>query len=471
MRDIDQIYIDGKFVTPHGREQAPLFNPATEEQIGTVRLGDGSDVEAAVSAAKRAFPGFSRASRGARIEFLTRLSAAVSARSEELTTAMTEEYGSPRQFTVASVARASSVFLDMAKVLETYEFRRTIGRAEVEMRPSGIAAAITPWNSNYGFIASKLATAIAAGTTIVIKPSEMSAIQTQLLIECLHAANLPPGVFNIINGTGPVAGAALSAHPDIAKISFTGSTATGRAILRAAADGIKRVTLELGGKSPTLILEDANLDQAIGQALALGFNNSGQACIAGTRILAAESQLEEVLKRLQSAVSAIKVGDSRDPNVQVGPMVSQKQWDRIQDYIRLGQEEGATLLAGGPGRPAGLTRGWFVRPTVFTGVTNQMRIAREEIFGPVLCVIPYRDEAHAIEIANDTSYGLSSYVLSSDVNRARHVAGQLQAGRVTINGAPHEPCAPFGGVKQSGIGREFGVFGLEAFLEPRTVLV
>jgi aldehyde dehydrogenase (NAD+) len=229
--------------------------------------------------------------------------------------------------------------------------------------------------------------------------------------------------------------------------------------------------LELGGKSPTLILEDANLDQAIGQALALGFNNSGQACIAGTRILAAESQLEEVLKRLQSAVSAIKVGDSRDPNVQVGPMVSQKQWDRIQDYIRLGQEEGATLLAGGPGRPAGLTRGWFVRPTVFTGVTNQMRIAREEIFGPVLCVIPYRDEAHAIEIANDTSYGLSSYVLSSDVNRARHVAGQLQAGRVTINGAPHEPCAPFGGVKQSGIGREFGVFGLEAFLEPRTVLV
>ena len=471
MRDIDQIYIDGKFVTPHGREQAPLFNPATEEQIGTVRLGDGSDVEAAVSAAKRAFPGFSRASRGARIEFLTRLSAAVSARSEELTTAMTEEYGSPRQFTIASVARASSVFLDMAKVLETYEFRRTIGRAEVEMRPSGIAAAITPWNSNYGFIASKLATAIAAGTTIVIKPSEMSAIQTQLLTECLHAANLPPGVFNIINGTGPVAGAALSAHPDIAKISFTGSTATGRAILRAAADGIKRVTLELGGKSPTLILEDANLDQAIGQALSLGFNNSGQACIAGTRILAAESQLEEVLKRLQSAVSAIKVGDSRDPNVQVGPMVSQKQWDRIQDYIRLGQEEGATLLAGGPGRPAGLTRGWFVRPTVFTGVTNQMRIAREEIFGPVLCVIPYRDEAHAIEIANDTSYGLASYVLSSDVNRARHVAGQLQAGRVTINGAPHEPCAPFGGVKQSGIGREFGVFGLEAFLEPRTVLV
>jgi len=470
MRDIDQIYIDGRFVSPHGRERAPLFNPATEEQIGTVRLGDASDVEAAVSAAKRAFPAFSRTSKAERIELLKRLSAAVAARSDELTAAMTEEYGSPRQFTVASVARASSVFLDMAKVLETYEFRRTIGHAEIEMRPSGIAAAITPWNSNFGFIAAKLATALAAGTTIVIKPSEMSAIQTQLLTECLHAAHLPPGVFNIINGTGPVAGAALSAHPDIAKISFTGSTATGRAILRAAADGIKRVTLELGGKGPTLILEDANLDQAIGQALALGFNNSGQACIAGTRILAPASRLEEVLQRLRSAVAAIKVGDPRDAQVQIGPMVSQKQWERVQDYIGLGLHEGATPLTGGAGRPEGLTRGWFVRPTIFSGVTNQMRIAREEIFGPVLCVIPYRDEAQAIETANDTSYGLASYVLASDVNRAKQVAGQLEAGRVTINGAPHEPFAPFGGFKQSGMGREFGVFGLEAFLEPRAVL-
>jgi aldehyde dehydrogenase (NAD+) len=299
----------------------------------------------------------------------------------------------------------------------------------------------------------------------------MSAIQTQLLTECLHAADLPPGVFNIINGTGPVAGAALSAHPDIAKISFTGSTVTGRAILRAAADGIKRVTLELGGKGPTLILDDADLDQAIGQALALGFNNSGQACIAGTRILAPESQLEEVLKRLKNAVAAIKVGDPRNAQVQIGPMVSQKQWERVQSYIRIGEDEGATLLTGGAGRPEGLTRGWFVRPTIFTAVTNQMRIAREEIFGPVLCVIPYRDEAHAIEIANDTSYGLASYVLSSDVDRAKRVAGQLEAGRVTINGAPHEPFAPFGGFKQSGMGRELGVFGLEAFLEPRAVLV
>ena len=470
MKHIEQIYIDGQFVAPHGRDQAPLFNPSTEEQIGTVRLGDADDVNAAVSAAKRAFPSYSRTSKSERIELLKRLSAAVSARSDALEATMKEEYGSPQPFTSASVAHASSLFLNMAQVLETYEFRRTIGRAEVEMRPAGIAAAITPWNSNYGFIAAKLATAIAAGTTIVIKPSEMSALQTQLLTESLHAAQLPPGVFNIINGTGPVAGSALSAHPDIAKISFTGSTVTGRAILRAAAEGFKRVTLELGGKSPTLILDDADLDQAVGQALAAGFTNSGQACIAGTRILVPQSRLKAFLDKLGRAVAAIKVGDPREPQVQIGPMVSQKQWERVQSYIRLGQEEGATVFAGGVGRPEGLARGWFVRPTIFTGVTNQMRIAREEIFGPVLSVIPYADEAQAIEIANDTHYGLSAYVVSSDLNRATRVANQLESGRVVINGAPHEPLAPFGGVKQSGIGREFGVFGLDAFLETRAVL-
>ena len=262
----------------------------------------------------------------------------------------------------------------------------------------------------------------------------------------------------------------MSAHPDIAKISFTGSTVTGRAILRAAAEGFKRVTLELGGKSPTLILDDADLDQAVGQAIAAGFLNSGQACIAGTRILVPQSRQEAFLDKLGLAVEAIKVGDPRDPRVQIGPMVSQKQWERVQSYIRLGREEGATVFAGGVGRPEGLARGWFVRPTIFTGVTNQMRIAREEIFGPVLSVIPYADEAQAIEIANDTHYGLSAYVVSSDLTRATRVANQLESGRVVINGAPHEPLAPFGGFKQSGIGREFGVFGLDAFLETRAVL-
>ncbi len=470
MRTLDKNYIDGAFVTARGEEVAPLFNPATEEQIGSVRLGDARDVDAAVAAAKRAFPAMSRSSAAERIAMLKRLAAAVSARADQLVATMAEEYGAPAAFTGFAVPHAASVFLDMAKVLESYKFRRIIGRAEVEMRPSGVAAAITPWNSNYGFICSKLATAIAAGTTIVIKPSEMSALQTQLLAECFHAADLPRGVINIVNGAGAVAGAALSAHPDIAKISFTGSTATGRAIMAAGAQGIKRVTLELGGKSPTIILDDADLDVAIPQALMLGLGNSGQACIDGTRILAPQSRMDEILARLKASTEALKVGPGADPANDIGPMVSEKQWERVQSYIRLGQEEGATLLSGGEGRPAHLDRGWFVRPTIFANVTNRMRIAREEIFGPVLCVIPYRDEAEAIAIANDTDYGLAAYVLSSDLERAKRVAGQVDAGRVVINAAPHEPLAPFGGFKQSGIGREFGAFGLEAFLEPRAII-
>lgn len=471
MRQVDRLYINGAFVTPHGTERAPLFNPSTEAQLGTVRLAAAEDVNAAVAAAKRAFPALSRTSKAERIGMLERLSAAVSSRAGELTAAMAEEYGAPSSFIGFSVPHAAGAFLNMAETLEAYAFRRTIGQSEVEMRPSGVAAAITPWNSNYGFICSKLATAIAAGSTIVIKPSEMSAIQTQVLTECLHQAGLPAGVFNIINGTGPVAGAALSAHPDISKISFTGSTASGRAILHAAAEGIKRVTLELGGKSPSIILDDADLAKVIPQVLTTGFGNSGQACIDGTRILAPVSRLPEILEALKNAASAFKVGAPHDPDVRIGPMVSQKQWDRVQSYIRLGQEEGATLLTGGEGRPEGLNRGWFVRPTIFSHATNQMRIAREEIFGPVLCVIPYTDAADAIEIANDTQYGLASYIFSSNVERAKQIASHIEAGRVVINAAPHDPLAPFGGFKQSGIGREYGLFGLESFLEPRAVLV
>lgn len=470
MQTIDTIYIDGAFVTPHGDERAPLFNPATGKQIGTVRLGDARDVDTAVATAKRAFPVMLRTTKAERIAMLNRLATAVTARAADLTATMIQEYGAPASFVEFAVQHAAAVFLDMAKTVESYEFRRMIGSVEVEMRASGVAAAITPWNSNYGFICSKLATAIAAGTTIVIKPSEMSALQTQLLVECLHEAGLPRGVFNIVNGSGAVAGAALSAHPDIAKISFTGSTGTGRAIMAAAAQTIKRVTLELGGKSPTIILDDADLDLAVPQVLMMGFANSGQACIDGTRILAPESRLDEILTRLKTATETLKVGPATDPANVIGPMVSEKQWERVQSYIRLGQEEGAVLLTGGQGRPEHLDQGWFVRPTIFAGVSNQMRIAREEIFGPVLCVISYRDEAEAIAIANDTDYGLASYVQSSNLERARRVARQIDAGRVTINGAPHEPLAPFGGFKQSGIGREFGPFGLEAFLEPRAVL-
>ena len=470
MAIIDTIYIDGAFVTPHGSERAPLFNPATEAQIGEVRLGDAEDVNAAVAAAKRAFPAMARTTPAERAAMLRRLHDAVSARAPALLAAMTEEYGAPEGFAGFAVQHAAALFEDMAKTVETYAFRRTIGRADVTMEPLGVVAAIIPWNSTLGFIASKVAGAIAAGSTIVIKPSEMSAIQAQVMAQAVHEAGLPAGVVNIINGYGDVVGTALSNHPDIAKISFTGSTATGRAILRAAAETFKRVTLELGGKGPQIILEDADLDAAIPIVVQSAFVNSGQACVAGTRLLVPQSRLSEVLARLKEHVETVMVGASTEGDVQVGPMVSAKQWDRVQSYIRLGQEEGARLLTGGEGRPEGQERGWFVRPTVFAGVTNQMRIAREEIFGPVLCVIPYGDEDEAIRIANDTSYGLQSYVLSSDSGHAKRVAAQLEAGRVVINGAPHEPLAPFGGFKQSGIGREYGEFGLEAFLEPRAVL-
>ncbi len=470
MKNVDQIYIDGAFTTPHGMERFDLFNPATEEKIGEVRLGDAEDVRAAVAAAKRAFPAMRGTTPAERIAMLHALRDAVAAKSAALHEAMATEYGAPQGFLAFSVPHAAQVFDTAAKIVSDYPFTRRMGNAEVIMEPVGVAAAITPWNSNIGFICTKLATAIAAGTTIVIKPSEMSAIQTQTLLEALHEAGLPRGVLNVVNGYGHVVGAALSAHPDIAKISFTGSTATGRAILRSAAETFKRVTLELGGKGPQVLLDDADLDRAIPDIVAAAFRNSGQACIAGTRLLVSRRRQAEVTARLAEAVADLKAGPSSDPQAGVGPMVSAKQWERVQSYIRLGQDEGATLLVGGPGRPRDLDHGWFVRPTVFTDVTNDMRIAREEIFGPVLSVIAYEDEAEAITIANDTDYGLQSYVHGSDLEHARDVARHLEAGRVVVNETPADGPAPFGGFKHSGIGREFGPFGLEAFLEPKAVV-
>lgn len=470
MRIIDKIYIDGQFITPHGAEIADLHNPSTEERIGTVRLGDVEDAQAAIAAAKRAFPAFARTGKQERIVMLERLSDAVAARNAELTEAMATEYGAPQYFTGFAVAHASSSFRHMAEVLKDYNFKRRIGRAEVTMQPIGVTAAITPWNSNYGFICAKLATAIAAGTTIVIKPSEMSAIQTQLLTECLHDAGLPTGVFNIVNGRGDVVGAEFSRHPDIAKVTFTGSTAVGKQVLHTGAETLKRVTLELGGKGPNIILDDADLDTAVPAALRVGLMNSGQACIAGTRILVSEARKAEVIERLRAEIETFKPGEPSDPAVMIGPMISQKQYDRVQSYIGLGLEEGAELVAGGPGRPQGIGRGWFSQPTIFSNVTNDMRIAREEIFGPVLSVLTYRDEEDAIRIANDTSYGLQAYLHGADIKRMQALAERLECGRVVINGAPHEPIAPFGGMKQSGIGREFGPFGLEAFLEPKAIL-
>jgi len=467
---VSQIYIDGAFVEPHGTEWFDLFNPATEQLIGRVRLGDPVDAQRAVAAAKRAFADFSRSTKAERLALLGRLHAAVLAREPDLRAAIQLEYGAPDAFARFATQHAADAFLHAARTLEAYEFRPRIGSAEVVMEAVGVAALITPWNANAGFICNKLAAAIAAGCTAVIKPSEMSALQTQVVLEALHAADLPPGLVNVVNGRGDVVGAEFSTHPDVAKVSFTGSTAVGKGILRAAADTMKRVTLELGGKSPTLLLDDADFATAIPLAVRAGFLNSGQACIAGTRILVPEQRMPEALRAIKSTVEAMQVGPASDPGSEIGPMVSQKQFDRVQSYIALGIEEGASLVTGGPGRPDHLGHGWFIRPTVFADVRNDMRIAREEIFGPVLCVIGYRDEEDAIAIANDTSYGLQANVHSGDPARARAVAARLQAGRVLVNGLHHEPLAPFGGFKQSGLGREFGVFGLTSYLEPKTLL-
>jgi aldehyde dehydrogenase (NAD+) len=470
MHSIDKIYIDGAFVTPHGEERFELFNPATEEVIGTVRLADEEDTRRAIAAAKRAFPAFSRTTVAERIALLRRMHAAVEARGDDLFAAVLEEYGAPVSRGRWMVKHASSVFLDAIETLEHFAFERRTGTATVVMQPVGVVGLITPWNSNAGFICGKLATAIAAGCTAVIKPSEMSALQTRVVTEALHAAGAPAGVFNIVTGRGDVVGATIVDSADVAKISFTGSTAVGKGIVRAAADTLKRVTLELGGKSPVVILDDADFETAVPLALMAGFANSGQACIAGTRLLVPRTRLADFESRIAAAANAVVSGDPSDPATEVGPMVSHKQWDRVQGYIRKGIEEGARLIAGGEGRPEGYSRGWLVRPTVFTDVRNDMTIAREEIFGPVLSIIAYDNEEDAIAIANDTPYGLQAYVLSADAARARRVASRIDAGRVLINTLTHEPKAPFGGFKQSGMGREYGSFGLEAYLEPKALL-
>ncbi|MFC3499810.1 aldehyde dehydrogenase family protein [Micromonospora krabiensis] len=469
MLTIDKIYIGGKFVTPHGTELAPLYNPSTEQVIGQVRLADEADANAAVAAAKRAFATFSRTTREERLAILRRLSAAFSARLDDLRNAMIEEYGATRALVEAGMPKAASVFDEAAQVLENYEFTRVRGDSTVTLAPVGVAAAITPWNYSIVFVAQKLASAVAAGCTIVVKPSELSAIQTQIMTECIDAAEVPPGVINIVTGRGDVVGEVLTTHPDVAKVGFTGSTAVGQHIMRNAAATMKRLTLELGGKSPSILLDDADIPSAVASALTAGFMNNGQACFAGTRILAPQSKLNEILDAIKKNVATLKVGDPGDATTAVGPLVNQKQFDRVQDYIRLGQQEGAKVLVGGEGRPDDLPKGWYVKPTVFTGVTNTMRIAREEIFGPVLVVIPYGDEQEAIDLANDTPFGLQAYVFSADTERARRVATQIEAGTVLINRAFGDPDAPFGGVKQSGIGREHGAYGLENFLEPRAV--
>ncbi|NYE62740.1 aldehyde dehydrogenase (NAD+) [Duganella sp. 1224] len=470
MNTIDQIYINGQFVTPHGTEMFDLINPTTGQRDGQVRLGDVEDTRRAIAAAKAAFPAFSRTTKAERGAMLERLHAAVLARAEDSAIAQVEEYGGPMNTSVNRARYTAKMFLDVKKVMEDHAFVKTVNTSKVVLEPVGVVGIITPWNSSAWFIANKVATAIAAGCAVVVKPSELSARQNQVLIEAFHAAQLPAGVVNFVNGRGDVVGAELSVHPDINKISFTGSTPVGKQIARLGVDTMKRVTLELGGKSANVILDDADFSKAIPNAVAACYMNNGQACIAGSRLLVPAHRLEEVKALAKAAAEAMVVGDPHDATVALGPIVTQKQFDRVQHYIGVGIEEGAELVTGGLGKPAGLEAGYFVKPTVFAGVTPSMTIAKEEIFGPVLSIMTYDTEEEAIAIANDTPYGLQAYVSSTDLARANRVADQLVAGRVHINGIHDDLLAPFGGFKQSGIGREFGPYGLEAYLEPKAIL-
>ncbi|MCC9063134.1 aldehyde dehydrogenase family protein [Flavobacterium piscisymbiosum] len=470
MKTIDKIYINGEFTTPLGTEYFDLISPTTNEKLGKVLLGNQKDTQNAIAAAKEAFKTFSKTTTKERIQYLQSIKASIEKRKSEFIDVMVEEYGGTLQFATISYEYIIKGFDSTIALVNTYDFTKTMGESEVQMTPLGVVGIIIPWNSSNGFICSKLSTAIAAGCTTVIKPSEMSAQQSQLITECLHEAGLPKGVFNIVNGLGEIVGAEISRHPDIAKISFTGSTNVGKIIAKEAVNTMKRVTLELGGKSPNIILDDANLNQAIPLAVIAAYMNSGQACIAGTRLLVPENRLDEVKELIKETISKTIVGDPKNTTTAVGPMVSTKQYERVQNYIQIGIDEGAEVLTGGLGKPEGLEKGNFVKPTVFVNVNNQMRIAREEIFGPVLSIITYKTEEEAIEIANDTTYGLQAYVSSSDEKRAHKVASQINAGRVQINGIGHDPMAPFGGFKQSGIGREFGTLGLEAYLEPKALI-
>jgi aldehyde dehydrogenase (NAD+) len=470
IKTITTHYIAGAFVESHGREVMDIIRPTDSQVIARVTLGDEEDTRRAIGAAKNAFASFGRSTKEERAKILRRLHDAALARVDDLTAAMVEEYGGIVQFAGLLVRSGVDAFLASEQALQDLPLTRSWGKTTVTLEPVGVAGLITAWNANTLFFCLKLASAVAAGCTVVIKPSELSSLQTRVLVEALHEADLPKGLLNVVTGLGPVVGAELVRNPDVAKISFTGSVGVGETIMRDGAKTLKRVTLELGGKSPTILLDDAVLDQAISAALVLAFMNSGQACAAGTRLLVPKSRLDEVKQAICDGMRSFSVGNPADPKTAVGPMVSQKQYERVESYIRKGIEEGAEVLVGGEGHPEGFEAGYFVKPTVFVNVRNDMTIAQEEIFGPVLCVIAYDSEEEAIRIANDSKYGLHAAVLGADLQRARRVASQIQAGRVVINGMTDDPQAPWGGFKYSGVGREYGRYGMEAFLETRAIL-
>ncbi len=469
---VDQLkfYIDGEWVDPVGTETMDVINPATEQPIGKITLGNAEDVNRAVAAAKAAFETFSRTTKQERIELMESIISVYKDRLGDIADTISEEMGAPTKLANAAQAPAGlGHFMTTLEVLKDFEFEEDIGKARVIREPAGVCGFITPWNWPINQIACKVAPAMAAGCTMVLKPSEVAPLNAGIFTEILHAAGVPKGVFNLVNGDGPTVGVALSRHPDIDMMSFTGSTRAGIEVAKNSAPGVKRVAQELGGKSANIILDDADFEKAIARDMAGMCTNSGQSCNAPTRMLVPHARMDEAAAIAKAAAEQIKVGDPKAEDTTIGPVVSEVQFNKIQGLIRKGIEEGAKLQTGGPDRPDGLDTGYFVRPTVFSHVSNDMTIAREEIFGPVLSLIGYEDDEDAIRIANDTEYGLSGYISGSS-DRAKSMARRIRTGNIHLNGARVSQQAPFGGYKKSGNGREWGRYGFEEFLETKAIL-
>jgi aldehyde dehydrogenase (NAD+) len=470
MRDALQFYVGGQWVDPVEATTLEVINPATEQSAGRISMGSAADVDKAVAAARGAFESYSQTSREERIALLERISTEYQKRYADIAAAITEEMGAPAALSNQAQAAVGIGHLQAAiGVLKQFAFDEARGTTLIRKEPIGVCGLITPWNWPINQIVTKIFPALAVGCTMVLKPSEIAPFSALILAEVLEAAGVPTGVFNLVNGDGPTVGAAIASHPDIDMISFTGSTRGGIAVAKAAADTVKRVHQELGGKSPSIILDDADFLQAVSGAMRGLLMNSGQSCNAPTRLLVPHGRMDEVKAIAKAVAEGTKVGDPNG-DAHIGPVASEAQWNKVQSLIEQGLSEGATLVAGGPGRPDGLERGFYVKPTVFADVTNEMVIAREEIFGPVAVILGYSDEDEAVRIANDTPYGLAAYVQSADLGRATRIASRLRAGQVTINGAALDFMAPFGGYKQSGNGREWGDHAFSEFLEVKAVL-
>ncbi|MFM9862656.1 MAG: aldehyde dehydrogenase family protein [Micropepsaceae bacterium] len=466
-----QFYIDGKWVDPATPKTLDVINPATEEPIGQISLGSKADVDKAVAAARRAFETFSQTTKEERLALLQKILDVYQRRYGEFVETISLEMGAPKWLSKAAQAATGVAHITQTmKILKDFEFQKVQGTTGIVHEPVGVVGMITPWNWPVNQIMCKAAPALAAGCTMVLKPSEIAPLNAMLVADVFHEAGVPAGVFNVVNGDGLGVGEAMSSHPGIDMMSFTGSTRAGIAVAKGAADTVKRVTQELGGKSANIVLEDADLQKAVSGGVVSCFMNSGQSCNAPTRMFVPRGKQDQAIAIAKATAESVKVADPFAEGMNMGPVVSEAQFNKIQGLIKKGIDEGATLVAGGLGRPEGLNRGYYVRPTVFANVTNDMTIAREEIFGPVLSILPYDTEEQAISMANDTPYGLSGYVQSGSIEHARKVASRLRTGNVHLNGAGADFNAPFGGYKQSGTGREWGEHGFKEFLEVKAVL-